>query len=189
MTQPTFSDGVVWLTPFTEDDGVAIGEFNVDDEHRRWFDQPPVDPGPAARRAHGEDVARRWLAAWETGEQLAFAVRLSADGEAIGMAELRPRPEDVANISYAIRPAWRRRGYAARAVRLLSKAGLERFGSSRIELRCDPDNDASARTALRAGVTFERLDNEAGATFEHVAEWAGSPRDELLYVLGSTPPG
>lgn len=186
--QPTLSDGVVWLTPFRVEDGVAIGEFNLDAAHRRWFDQPPVNEDPIVRRAHGEDVARRWIAAWASGEQLAFAVRLSGSGETIGMAELRPRPRGAANISYAIRPAWRRRGYAARAVRLLADAGLRRFGFRRIELRCDPDNDASARTAERAGFSFERLDPGAGGPFEHVVGWAGAPRDELVYALESPTP-
>ena len=54
--QPTLTNGVVWLTPFSVDDAIAIGEFNLDDEHRRWFDQPPVDEDPVRRRAHGEDV-------------------------------------------------------------------------------------------------------------------------------------
>ncbi len=100
------------------------------------------------------------------------------------MAELRPESPGVAGISYAIVPAWRRRGYGARAVRLLADAGLERLDFDRIELRCDVDNVASARTAERAGFTFERIDPDAGV-FEHVAEWAGgAPRGERVYGRG-----
>jgi RimJ/RimL family protein N-acetyltransferase len=179
--QPTLTDGVVWLTPFTVADGVAIGDFNLDQDHRRWFDQPPVDPDPEARRRHGEEVAERWRRAWPTGQELAFAVRLAPDGEAIGMAELQPAPRGWADISYAIVPVHRRRGYAARAVRLLADGGLERFDFDRIELRCDVDNVASARTAERAGFTFERIDPDAGV-FEHVPEWSdGVPRGERVY--------
>jgi hypothetical protein len=58
--QPTLTDEVVWLTPFSVADAVAIGDLNLDDDHRRWFDQPPVDPDPEARRKHGEEVALRW---------------------------------------------------------------------------------------------------------------------------------
>jgi RimJ/RimL family protein N-acetyltransferase len=179
--QPTLTDGVVWLTPFTVADGVAIGDFNLDDDHRRWFDQPPVDPDPVARCRHGEEVALRWQRAWTSGEELAFAVRRASAGEAIGTAELQPESPGVAGISYSIAPAWRRRGYAARAVRLLADAGLERLGFDRIELRCDVDNVASARTAERAGFTFERIDAHGGV-FEHVPEWAGgAPRGERVY--------
>jgi len=179
--QPTLTDGVVWLTPFAVADGAAIGDLNLDDDHRRWFDQPPVDPDPDGRRRHGEEVAERWRKAWVTGEELTFAVRLRTDGEAIGMAELQPGAGDGADISYAIAPAHRRRGYGSRAVRLLADAGLGRLGFMRIELRCDIDNVASARTAERAGFMFERIDPGAGV-FEHVEEWRDTSRDERVYV-------
>ena len=66
-------------------------------------------------------------------------------------------------------------------MRLLADAAFERLGFGRIELRCDVDNAASARTAERAGFTFERIDPDAGVV-EHVPEWAGSaPRGERVY--------
>lgn len=109
-----------------------------------------------------------------------FAVRLATDGDAIGMAELRPEPEGRAGISYSIVPAHRRNGYAARAVRLLSDAGLDELGFRGIELRCDVENVASARTAERAGFAFERIDPDAGF-FEHVEGWGDGPRGERVY--------
>lgn len=185
--QPTFTDGVVWLTPVRRTDGVAIGDLNLDDDHRRWFDQPPVDPDPDGRRRHGETVAERWRSAWAAGTELGFAVRLDADGGAIGMAQLRPSADGGAAISYAIAPAHRRHGYGSRAVRLLADAGLDRFGFTSIELRCDSDNVASARTAERAGFTFERVDPGAGV-FEHIEGWRDAPRDERVYHRGSADP-
>ena len=178
--QPTLSDGVVWLTPFTVADGAAIGDFNLDEDHRRWFDQPPVDPDADGRRTHGEAVAERWRRAWTTGKELSFAVRLSPVGETIGMAELQPAEGNTAEISYAIVPAERRHGYGTRAVLLLSEAGLRRMGFLQIDLRCDVDNVASARTAERAGFTFDRIDPDAGI-FEHIDEWRDKPRGERVY--------
>jgi RimJ/RimL family protein N-acetyltransferase len=113
---------------------------------------------------------------------MSFAARLGPSSEAIGMAELQPRPAGAANISYAIRPAWRRQGYGARAVRLLSTAGLKRFGFQRIELRCDVDNAASARTAERAGFIFEGI-APGTAVYEEVPEWRESPRDERVCAV------
>jgi RimJ/RimL family protein N-acetyltransferase len=184
IEQPTLSDGVVWLTPFAAEDGAAIGDFNLDEAHRLWFDQPPVDPDPDARRRHGEEVAERWRRAWVTGEELSFAVRLAPEGVAIGMAELQPADGGGAEISYSIVPAERRHGYATRAVRLLSDAGLDRFGFATILLRCDVDNGASAQTAERAGFTFELIDAGAGV-FERVEAWRDTPRDERVYVRRS----
>jgi RimJ/RimL family protein N-acetyltransferase len=96
------------------------------------------------------------------------------------MAKLRPEPEGRAGISYSIVPAHRRHGYAARAVRLLSDLGLDELGFRWIELRCDVENVASARTAERAGFVLERIDPDAGF-FEHVEDWGDGPRGERVY--------
>lgn len=119
---------------------------------------------------------------------LAFAVRTAPSGAAVGMAELQPAADGAARISYAIAPAWCRRGFAARAVLLLAVAGLERFGYDRIELRCDVDNLASARTAERAGFVFERID-PAGGVYEHVEGWSDAPRGERVYAVERLPSG
>ena len=132
--QPALTDGVVWLTPWRPGDDVALGDFNLDPAHARWFDQPPPDPDPERRREHGAEVIRRWWSEWAEGTSLTFALRLSEDGPAIGEADLQPRPPITANIAYAVVPVERGNGYAGHAVRLLAEAGLKRFGFRRIEL-------------------------------------------------------
>jgi RimJ/RimL family protein N-acetyltransferase/SAM-dependent methyltransferase len=183
--QPTLSDGTVWLTPWRPDDDVAIGDFNIDPDHRRWFDQPDPDPDPVARRAHGAEVVRRWERGWIEGIGRTFALREEPNGPAIGMAELQPRPSGAANISYAVVPSHRRRGYATRAVRLLSTAGLTRFGYVRIELRCDTENTASRGVAESAGFSLEG--NEPSGVFENVVEWRGTTREERVYARSLDP--
>lgn len=181
-TQPTLSDGVVWLTPWRLDDAVALGDFNLDPDHRRWFDQPEPSPDAAERRAHGEEVIHRWWREWVDGTSMTFALRLAEDALAVGEADLQPRPQLAANIAYAVVPAHRGNGYASRAIRLLAEEGLNRLGFSPIELSCDVGNTASARVAEKAGFTFERI--RAGtAVYEEIEEWTGSPRDERVYSL------
>ncbi|MDP9184705.1 MAG: GNAT family N-acetyltransferase, partial [Actinomycetota bacterium] len=143
------------------------------------------DPDPAARRAHGADVVRRWQQEWADGTSQAFAVRDDPNGPALGTAELHARPDGAGNISYSVTPTHRRRGYATRAVRLLSVAGLTRFGYPVIELRCDPENVASRGVAERAGFEFDRTDRSG--VFEHVDAWRGTTRDELVYARGIDP--
>jgi RimJ/RimL family protein N-acetyltransferase/SAM-dependent methyltransferase len=183
--QPTLSDGTIWLTPWRSDDDVAIGDFNLDPGHRRWFDQPDPDPDPVARRAHGADVVRRWQQEWADGKSQAFALRDDPNGPALGTAELHASPDGAGNISYSTDPLHRGRGYATRAVRLLSVAGLRRFGYARIELRCDADNTASRRVAEKAGFTLEST--ERSGVFEHVAAWRGTTRDELVFARSTDP--
>ena len=177
--QPTLTDGTVWLTPWRADDDVALGDFNLDEDHRRWFDQPDPDPDPAARRAHGAEVVERWQRDWADAKSQSFALRDDPYGPAAGMAELQPRPQAAANISYAVMPPYRRRGYATRAVRLLSLAGLTRLGYARIELRCDAENVASRGVAEGASFTLEST--ERSGVFENISEWRGTTREELVY--------
>ena len=181
-SQPLLSDGVVWLTPWHERDDVALGDFNVDPAHARWFDQPSLDRDRERRRAQHADVIRRWHDEWASGASLTFALRLAKDGIAIGEADLKPRPPIAANIAYAVTPDHRGRGYAARAARLLAEAGLTRFGFHRIELVCDVDNAASRRVAEKAGFVAEGVRRGSG-WFENVPELAGAPRDEAVYSL------
>ncbi len=183
--QPTLSDGVVWLTPWRSADDVALGDFNLDPDHARWFDQPPADPDRTRRRAHGGEVIRRWWAEWADGRSLTFALRLAEHGSAIGEADLQPRPPITANIAYAVVPAERGNGYAPRAVRLLAEIGLTRFGFRRIELMCDVENMASRRVAVKAGFAYEGVRRGSG-WYEHALDLAGHPRDDALYSLTET---
>jgi [ribosomal protein S5]-alanine N-acetyltransferase len=174
------SDGVIWLTPWRDDDATALGDFNLDASHARWFDQPPAEPDPDARRANHLDVIHRWREEWDTRASLTFALRNAADGEAIGEADLQPRPPVGANIAYAVTAPHRRKGYATRAVRLLADAGLTTFGFQRIELICDAENAASRGVAERAGFAFEGI-RRGSAWYEHDQEFRGRPRDEAVF--------
>jgi RimJ/RimL family protein N-acetyltransferase len=176
------SDGVVWLTPWRLDDAVALGDFDIDADLRRWFDLPDPSRDPAVRRAHGDEVIHRWWREWADGTSQTFALRLMEDGPAIGEADLQPRPEQAANIAYAVVPAHRGNGYAARAIRLLGEAGLTRFGYRRIELSCDLGNAASARAAVKAGFMYEGI-RFGTAVYEEIEEWRGTPRDETIFSL------
>jgi hypothetical protein len=90
-SQPTLSDWVVWLTPWHDDDDVALGDFNLDPAHARWFDQPPPDPDRERRRVWHAEVIRRWRDEWTSGASLTFALRTAEDAIAIGEADLQPR--------------------------------------------------------------------------------------------------
>jgi ADP-ribose pyrophosphatase YjhB (NUDIX family) len=59
-----------------------------------------------------------------------------------------------ANISYAVFPAWRGRGLATRAVRLLVEWLRERGDVREAVIRADPGNPASSAVARAAGFTY-----------------------------------
>jgi RimJ/RimL family protein N-acetyltransferase len=181
--QPLPSDGVIQLAPWQLADARVLVAFGEDDEFRRWFDQPVPPADRAEHVAKEQAVIRRWWIEWTDGTSLTFVIR--AGGEAVGEADLQPRPPITANVAYAVAPAHRRKGYAARAVRLLAVEGLTRFGFRRIELMADVDNVASRRVAEKAGFTYEGIRRGSG-WYQHVPEWAGVPRDDALYSLIAT---
>ncbi len=161
---------------------MALGDFNVDPAHARWFDQPPLDRDRERRRVQHADVIRRWHDEWASGASLTFALRLAKDGIAIGEADLQPRPPVTANFAYTVTPDHRGMGYAPRAARLLAEAGLTGFGFHRIELVCDVGNATSRRVAEKAGFVAEGVRRRSG-WFENVPEFGGVPRDEAVYSL------
>lgn len=66
------------------------------------------------------------------------------------------RPEaGVAGMGYWLTPQPRGRGYATRAVGLLTAWGLGAQGLDRIEAWVEPGNDASVRVLSRCGFEYE----------------------------------
>jgi len=184
VPQPMLADGVVVLTPWRLADAPVLVRFDLDPELQRWFDFPTDPVEPAEHLARAQEVIRRWWQGYDERTTFAFAVRLDAEGEAIGSAELQANAIDRAQamISYATLPEHRGKGLASRAARLLAVAGLERFGFRRVELLADLENVASQRVAERAGFTREGVRRATG-WFEHHVRFAGVPRDSVSYSL------
>ncbi len=144
-------DGVVQLGCFTASDAVAIYECDRDPEHRRRFELP-VDHVPSIE--HALAVIQSWEAGRRAGHRCVLAVRTLA-GESVGGCEVQSRRAHAVSLAYWTRPAYRRRGFSQRAVRLVCSwlDTLARFEV--IEVLVAPDNVASLRVALGCG--FQRL--------------------------------
>src|ERR1700722_2252072 len=110
------TDGEIVLDGHTLADAEAhlAGE---DEEMRRRFEAP----GPATLEGTRAAMAR-WIAARAAGGPMfAYAVR-GPEGVLMGGCEVRLLAADRANVSYWMFPAFRGRGYAARALALLVEA-------------------------------------------------------------------
>jgi RimJ/RimL family protein N-acetyltransferase len=81
-----------------------------------------------------------------------------------------------AEVAYGVRPAWRGRGIATDALRLLAGWALRECGLRRVELRVDTANGASIRVAEKAGFHREGV-------LRQVEAGPGGNRDQVVFSL------
>ena len=158
-------DGDLVLRPFTLDDVPAIARACKDPEIQRWI---PVIPRP-----YTEEDARTFVLADELGHQFAITESATLAGS-IGM---RVNQFRVGHIGYWCAPEARARGITTRALRLVSRWGLEELGLGRVELITDPDNTASQRVAEKVGFRRE------GILRSHLLHPDGRRRDSVMFSL------
>ena len=146
------TDGIVTLRPLgpadVEDTLVLRSRPDVS---ARSVSAAGVDRAAIERLcAHSE---ARWLA----GELAALTIRDAATdtyaGD-LGFFYDNP-PLQAAMIGYSLMPAWRGRGYASRAVRLVTGWAFDKVGIVRLTAGTAPDNVASQRVLEAAGFVRE----------------------------------
>lgn len=125
-----------------------------------------------------EEVARECrhaASAWLAGERAQFVIEV--DGAFAGSLGLFPEPYgSQAMIGYSMLPAFRGRGTATRAVRLVGRWALE-IGVRRLVAGTAPDNVASQRVLEKAGFVREGVER---ARFDAPD---GGRADDVVHVL------
>ncbi|GAA2744297.1 hypothetical protein GCM10009868_21410 [Terrabacter aerolatus] len=146
--QPTLRDGDLVLRPWTVEDSDATRTLH-DREIARWFDFPAVEPSAPEHRAWIEGTRREW------SERTKVTFLVQWRGQAAGTVDVRVQDPGVGVLSWAVYAPYRGRGLAGRAVGLLAEWAFDALGLERVEAHVNPDNRASVRTALRAGLRRE----------------------------------
>lgn len=148
----SLTDGVVLLRPLAPADAQAhlAGE---DEELVRW-----LNGGRSSLEGVRAHLVRA-AAAWTREEPWrAFGVVDVGSGRLAGTIDAHAALPTLAlgsvNLAYGIYPAWRRRGYATRAVRLLSAFSRDVLRCGTAVLRVAPENVPSIRVALRCGFRY-----------------------------------
>jgi RimJ/RimL family protein N-acetyltransferase len=170
------TDGLITLRPLATRDANALHAlYSVDDVRAASVRAEPVDPVTTALVcAHAE-------ANWLAGIRAHLTVEDAATGEfagEIGLFDVSPTGEGM--IGYSMVPAWRGRGYATRAVRMLSAWALGPAGLARVVAGTDPANAASQRVLGGAGFTRE------GYQRGHLPTSGGGRADVVSYALLAT---
>jgi len=168
------------LRPSTDHDVADIRAVYSEPDIRHWMGwdgEPPPDDAEA--RANIERAAN----AWREGSWAVFRIADRATDRVVGGVNLRFADNEVAEVSYFLRQSARGRGWATRAVLLVSRWAFDDLGVERIELRAHPDNEASRRVAERAGFVFEGTERASRS-------WPDGTRfDSLLFSLIRSDPG
>jgi len=156
---PELTDGEIRLRALRASDRDAMVAAAQDPEIPRWTRVPSPYTGADFERWLAEAARQQ-----QAGEGLHLAVVAADDGRLLGTVGVQQLHTAVPDIGYWVGAGARRRGVAARAVRLLRDWLARELGRRRIEILVHVDNTPSQRTALRAG-------------FARTGEYREDPRD------------
>jgi RimJ/RimL family protein N-acetyltransferase len=146
------------------------------DHLRPWMPWTESEPQPLEEK---RQLLKTFRANFDVGDNFTMGI-FSADEEAyIGGTGLHPRGDPGGlEIGYFIRASATRQGYVTESTAALTRVGFEICEADRIEIRIDPDNEASLGVPRKLGFIEEatlrrRLPGRRG----------GPPRDVTLFAM------
>lgn len=169
---PTLSDGVILLDGYTMAD-VEAQVNGEDEEFARRFGWYPERSTPKTVGDHILKTRNNWR---DGAPRRAFAARDAVTRELVGGCELRLQGDGVAHMSWWTLAPYRRRGFAARAVRLATRYAFTHLGVERIEAYVESDNLGSRGVARSAGFAEEGILRRSSLI-------RGARRDMVVYGL------
>jgi len=171
----TLSDGVVSLRPWVRSEASFIVNASVDPAIQRYSVAAPLSIEDAEALIDDFDLKWRRFASSRNPSGVGFAIVDAESGELAGLCGVDNwSATDVAQIGYWITPGARRRGFATRAVILLTRWLFE-LGAARVFLTIVADNEASVVVARRAGFAYE-------GTMRSHGVWHGGRRDVMWFA-------
>jgi len=149
LPKPDLSDDAIVLRALRPADVPDVAAACRDPEIVRWTIEIP--------EGYTEEHARNWIASthegWKKGTA-ELAITKKSTGALAGAIGLVARQDWIAEIGYWVAPPFRSRGFATRALELIS-AWAEALGFARLQLTILPGNEPSARVAAKAGYVEE----------------------------------
>jgi RimJ/RimL family protein N-acetyltransferase len=169
---PELTDGRLLLRAWRPADGAALTSMARERECQRWCIGLPR-PYSLSDAQHYISTSR---GAWELWGMARFAVVDAEDGALLASVAIKPIDADGGEIGYMAAAGARRRGVTAGALRLLAGWAFGELRMQRLEALIQADNEASIRTAERAGFVTH-LDRRACCSI------TGERREHVVYEL------
>jgi RimJ/RimL family protein N-acetyltransferase len=166
------------LRPHAPGDGAALkAAIDANLDHlQRWMDWAMNEPSPL------EVIDARiamFAESFKSGPDWGYGIRLADRPDAIiGGTGVHARiGPNALEIGYWLDERHTGRGYATEAAAGLTKVAFSLPMIERVEIRCDPTNDASAAIPRRLGFTYL-------TTLEKNAKTPrGDPRDTMVFMM------
>jgi RimJ/RimL family protein N-acetyltransferase len=179
----TLSDDRVTLRPWSRDDAWFMAQASADPAIRRYngAHDRQGHPAPPLSNVEAEAAIDQFLLSWRafaatgTPRGVAFAITDARSGGLVGCCGVDDwTEEDVAQFGYWIAAEARGRGYATRAVILLTRWLFE-LGAARAFLTIVEGNEGSVAVARRAGFVYE-------GTMRAHSVWQGERCDVMWFA-------
>ncbi|HEU4404835.1 MAG TPA: GNAT family N-acetyltransferase [Polyangiaceae bacterium] len=178
------------IRPAAPGDGAALNEAVLEtwDSLSRWMPWARERPTLAA----SEELARTFRANFILRTDLPLLIFLADGQRFVGCTGLTRMSWPVPRFEtgYWVRRSCQGQGYAAEAVRALSRLAFGRLGAQRVEIHCSHRNEASQRVALRCGFTLEgrlrNYDREPTGELCDILVYSLVPDDEAARALAAT---
>jgi RimJ/RimL family protein N-acetyltransferase len=135
------------LRPFRASDFASAHAASEHPTTVRWIN-PLTSPSGASAVEYFESERL-------AGRMLDLVIADDIDDRYLGEVVLLPRDSLTFELAYIVAPDARGRGLATAAVRLVSAWAVRHLIAQRLQVRVDPDNDASLAVAEKAGFRRE----------------------------------
>jgi RimJ/RimL family protein N-acetyltransferase len=170
LPDPALQDGIVVLRPFAMSDAQAVADAIQDPEIGRWTSlELPYSVEHASGWIGGQEEQRR------SGTCVDFAVTDASSLAFAGAIGLAGFDDDrqIAQIGYWMAREARNKGFATRAVILVSAWAFDALHLDRLWLTTIEGNTASEKVAAKAGFRQIELvkDEEVGSRTVDVIRW------------------
>lgn len=162
--------------PNPEDAPLLAAAINASRAHLRpWMPWARGEPQTLAEQV---ELLRRFRGEFDLDQDYKYSIFNPEETQIIGGCGLHARiGEGAREIGYWIHVDFIKQGYCTEVTCALTKVAFELLGLNRVEIRCDPENKASAAIPMKIGYTHE-------ATLrKRWVEGEEEPRDTMIWTL------